>query len=130
MKVGRNEPCHCGSGKKFKQCHDKKNTGNINQLYFIGFSFLVFMLLMFFSSSNSNEHSSAANKSTQPFNLQENKLTKKPEGKAPPGKVWSVEHGHWHDSPTSMPESKENSSIEKNNDGKVWNADHGHYHEK
>ena len=20
-KLGRNEPCHCGSGKKFKQCH-------------------------------------------------------------------------------------------------------------
>ncbi len=24
-KVGRNDPCHCGSGKKFKQCH-----GNLN----------------------------------------------------------------------------------------------------
>ena len=23
-KVGRNEPCPCGSGKKFKQCHGKK----------------------------------------------------------------------------------------------------------
>ena len=22
-KIGRNEPCHCGSGKKFKQCHGK-----------------------------------------------------------------------------------------------------------
>jgi len=20
-RVGRNEPCHCGSGKKFKKCH-------------------------------------------------------------------------------------------------------------
>jgi uncharacterized protein YchJ len=20
-KIGRNEPCHCGSGKKFKKCH-------------------------------------------------------------------------------------------------------------
>ncbi len=20
-KIGRNEPCHCGSGKKFKLCH-------------------------------------------------------------------------------------------------------------
>jgi len=24
-KVGRNEPCHCGSGKKFKRCHGKLN---------------------------------------------------------------------------------------------------------
>jgi len=20
-KIGRNDPCHCGSGKKFKRCH-------------------------------------------------------------------------------------------------------------
>jgi uncharacterized protein len=25
-KVGRNEPCPCGSGKKYKQCHGKKTT--------------------------------------------------------------------------------------------------------
>ena len=24
-KIGRNEPCHCGSGKKYKQCHGKLN---------------------------------------------------------------------------------------------------------
>jgi len=23
MKVGRNDPCPCGSGKKFKACHGK-----------------------------------------------------------------------------------------------------------
>ena len=130
MKVGRNEPCHCGSGKKFKQCHDKKDTGKINQLFLIGFLSLGFILLMFFSSSNSVDHSISANKSPQPFNFQGNKLTQKPEGKAPPGKIWSAEHGHWHDSPTSVLESKRNSSIEKHNDGKVWNADHGHYHEE
>ena len=22
-KLGRNDPCHCGSGKKFKNCHGK-----------------------------------------------------------------------------------------------------------
>lgn len=22
--LGRNDPCHCGSGKKFKKCHGKK----------------------------------------------------------------------------------------------------------
>ncbi len=25
MKLGRNEPCHCGSGKKYKQCHLKSD---------------------------------------------------------------------------------------------------------
>jgi len=24
-KLGRNDPCYCGSGKKFKQCHGKLN---------------------------------------------------------------------------------------------------------
>lgn len=24
-KIGRNDPCHCGSGKKFKQCHGSLN---------------------------------------------------------------------------------------------------------
>ena len=25
-----------------------------------------------------------------------------PPGEAPPGKVWSVEHGHWHDAPVAL----------------------------
>ena len=27
MKVGRNDPCPCGSGKKYKKCHDLLNDG-------------------------------------------------------------------------------------------------------
>ncbi len=23
VKIGRNDPCHCGSGKKYKHCHGK-----------------------------------------------------------------------------------------------------------
>jgi hypothetical protein len=26
-----------------------------------------------------------------------NELQPQPQGAAPPGKVWSPEHGHWHD---------------------------------
>ena len=30
MKVGRNQPCPCGSGKKLKHCHvDEVNTGRV-----------------------------------------------------------------------------------------------------
>ena len=25
--VGRNDPCPCGSGRKFKQCHGRKQVG-------------------------------------------------------------------------------------------------------
>ena len=28
-KIGRNEPCPCGSGKKYKQCHGSNNSNNI-----------------------------------------------------------------------------------------------------
>ena len=36
MKIGRNEPCHCGSGKKYKQCHESKKQSQNNQYYIIG----------------------------------------------------------------------------------------------
>lgn len=29
-KVGRNDPCPCGSGKKYKQCHGRAESGNID----------------------------------------------------------------------------------------------------
>jgi hypothetical protein len=25
MKLGRNDPCHCGSGQKYKKCHESKD---------------------------------------------------------------------------------------------------------
>ena len=25
MKLGRNDPCHCGSGKKYKKCHETED---------------------------------------------------------------------------------------------------------
>ncbi len=27
-KPGRNDLCHCGSGKKYKKCHESKETGS------------------------------------------------------------------------------------------------------
>jgi hypothetical protein len=31
-KVGRNEPCPCGSGLKFKKCHGREVTGKANKV--------------------------------------------------------------------------------------------------
>ncbi len=76
-KVGRNDPCPCGSGKKYKNCHlsDEKTKGLSNRsLFYIGL--LVALLAMaaygIFTSSS------------------------RPSGPAPAGKVWSEEHGHYH----------------------------------
>ena len=41
----------------------------------------------------------------QSFNLpaqQQFKPAPQPPGQVPPGKVWSVEHGHWHDAPGAL----------------------------
>jgi len=32
VKVGRNEPCPCGSGKKYKDCHEKEGTEYLMKL--------------------------------------------------------------------------------------------------
>jgi hypothetical protein len=32
VKVGRNEPCPCGNGKKFKDCHEKEGAAYLERL--------------------------------------------------------------------------------------------------
>ena len=81
-KIGRNEACHCGSGKKYKNCHQQtdvqKEGTNKNRL--IGGIIVLIMALaglaLYFNAQSSG--------------------TQAP-GEAPAGKVWSSEHGHWHD---------------------------------
>ena len=87
-----------------------------------------------FGSSNSgsfNTNNSLARKS-------------KPQGEAPPGKVWHEGHGHWHDAPNTTsitPKRLGDSEIgnlsvpsagAKNNPpkGKVLDDGHGHFHDK
>lgn len=80
-KLGRNEPCHCGSGKKYKNCHLKSedNTKGKNKV-FILLALLILFAIMGVLIANMNDK----NYSGAP-------------GPAPEGKVWSAEHGHWHD---------------------------------
>lgn len=66
--------------------------------------------------------------------------TPPPPGPAPEGKVWSTEHGHWHEvsaPPPSLPLSLGTVNRPKEPvatpvgpapAGYVWNAEHGHWH--
>lgn len=77
-KPGRNDLCHCGSGKKYKNCHAQieTKTGNSIRSKVIGAIVIGVMLLsiaVMIINSQSPE-----------------------QGEAPPGKVWSEEHGHYH----------------------------------
>lgn len=81
--IGRNAPCHCGSGKKYKNCHlnidSEKNSKNKSFLIAgIIAVFIAIAALLIYSKTDSS-------------------TTPAPPGKAPAGKVWSAEHGHWHD---------------------------------
>jgi hypothetical protein len=57
-------------------------------------------------------------------------IPSEPPGPAPPGKVWSKEHGHWHDlTPKSGPTSIPGEPPSPAPPGKVWSKEHGHWHD-
>ncbi|CAN5238502.1 hypothetical protein BH23BAC1_BH23BAC1_51150 [soil metagenome] len=82
-KIGRNELCHCGSGKKYKNCHQQMDSHkeSRNKTLIIGGIIALFIILSalgFYFRPTQNHGTSA-------------------QGNSPEGKVWSSEHGHWHD---------------------------------
>ena len=141
MKLGRNEPCHCGSGKKYKHCHEPTKNTNNNQYTIIGIIAVVILVIIFINSDSSNQ---TVPVTTSPLlNQGSTSNTSKPSGPAPPGKVWSQEHGHWHDAPVSKsltPKLLGKEGVnkitvppidkDKPPEGKVWDEEHGHFHDK
>ena len=62
----------------------------------------------------------------------------KPEGEAPSGKVWSAEHGHWHDAKNphdalTADMDKSMNQLQRQGEAppdKVLSPEHGHWHDK
>ena len=72
MATGRNEPCPCGSGKKYKHCCEgKRGSSNSSRLLIAAIAAVVLVAILAIMS-NSREGSA-------------------------PSRVWSPEHGHYHD---------------------------------
>ena len=74
MNIGRNDPCHCGSGKKYKHCCLSKETGlrlPYKLCLAIGVLIFVMSLVMIINSLREFEPRSTS-------------------------RVWSEEHQHWH----------------------------------
>ncbi len=135
-KLRRNAPCHCGSGKKYKQCHlaqdEAERVANLNRqaeiahlqahnddyvppdpseadprerrkkgkttlmgsfwvLLFLAAAMVLFLMVLN-PGSQGTPDLPAAERSAPAG-------TPQPPGPAPEGKVWSPEHGHWHDAP-------------------------------
>ena len=77
-KTGRNEPCPCGSGKKYKQCCEGKTAERTTVLTtWIAVVVGILVLLVAAGTIASFFRDDRGNES--------------------PGRVWSPEHGHWHD---------------------------------
>ncbi|MGK7390721.1 MAG: SEC-C metal-binding domain-containing protein [Candidatus Cyclobacteriaceae bacterium M2_1C_046] len=88
--IGRNAPCHCGSGKKYKNCHlvSDHEKDSKNKSYLVAgiiIAFIAIAALLIYSKSDSTTTTRTTTTTTAP------------PGEAPAGKVWSAEHGHWHD---------------------------------
>jgi len=83
--VGRNDPCPCGSGKKYKNCHQKLEStkGSRNKTYLIGLIVLIFIIIAIANLIIDLKQSKGS-------------TSARPDGPAPAGKVWSEEHGHYH----------------------------------
>jgi hypothetical protein len=111
-KTNRNDPCPCGSGKKYKNCHENKDNKNTSKTpWVLGIIFIIAIGI---------------------FLIKPNQDLKSSSGK--PGQVWSEEHGHWHDAPSrkaplpTAPVEKTPSSSESKPD-QVWSEEHGHWHD-
>jgi hypothetical protein len=73
-KTGRNDPCPCGSGKKFKRCHEVKQQSGLGSrvmLIVIACAMLAAVVIGIVSYSSSDPTAGV--------------------------RIWSTEHGHYHD---------------------------------
>lgn len=140
MSAGRNEPCPCGSGKKHKNCcfGKKRDTGFLYLIVAMGVIGAVSIAAAYMNSDRERVGTSTPRQQTAaplPSTPQP-----QPPGAVPPGKVWSAEHGHWHDAAPGNQPTKDNPiTVNRRNvpqppgpvpAGKVWSPEHGHWHTK
>jgi hypothetical protein len=152
MRVGRNEACPCGSKKKFKSCCAGK-TAVPKGLIVLLAVFAIIAGIAFIPRGDKG-------KSTTPLPPASRTAAARPgpqpPGPVPPGKVWSVEHGHWHDINAAAGNPAPSIKVEQSPGvkskvpmttvanpvaanvpqpagpvppGKVWSPQHGHWHD-
>lgn len=156
MKTSRNALCPCGSGRKHKNCCQPKKAHSAppslksnSTAWIFGFLGLLALLtvVLTFGPFGQQKAPDQAGVATAPFPIgqQGTAGAPQPPGPAPAGKVWSTEHGHWHDAPgtqalppttsqsiTPQPASSPTFTPQPPGpapEGKVWSTEHGHWHD-
>lgn len=111
MKVGRNAPCPCGSGKKYKSCCERNAAPqrDWSKPALIGVAVAMALGALGFVVSLFNAGGAHAD-----------------------GRVWSAEHGHWHaaDGSELNPGTPQAQPPGPAPAGKVWSSEHGHWHDE
>lgn len=111
MKIGRNEPCPCGSGKKYKACCELAKAAGKGDWSRKGL-WIAGAVLLFGATALAVEVVDAG-------------------GIAADGRVWSAEHGHWHNADGT--EMRTGGSVPQPAGeipaGKVWSPEHGRWHD-
>lgn len=148
MHVGRNETCPCGSGRKYKSCcAGKTDTPKGLIVLLVVFAIIAGVAVI---PSLGDKNTKSAPLSPAP-SAPANKPGPQPPGPVPPGKVWSTEHGHWHDiaggtNPASSIKVEPGTGLQNSAPltpvvgnapqppgpapaGKVWSPEHGHWHD-
>ena len=149
-KINRNDPCPCGSGKKYKNCHENKkikNTGKVPLILGIIFIIAIGILVLkpnqnlkssggkpgqVWSEEHGHWHDAPSGSATTTTPAQVKST--QPPGPVPEGKVWSEEHGHWHDAPSGSATTTTPAQVKSTQppgpvpEGKVWSEEHGHWH--
>ena len=160
-KVGRNEPCPCGSGRKFKVCCEgkTKNSQNLRRspafyalLVVVGIGVAIALVTGALGPKPGKQPGNNVSGSAASIPVQwpspgvtSTGLTPQPPGPAPEGKVWSPEHGHWHDIVAAGSQSSGANVSQATTlsapatltpqppglvpEGKVWSPEHGHWHD-
>ena len=137
MPVGRNEPCPCGRGKKFKSCCINNASRGMSRGLMALLAGIAVIAAVGVIPSVLGEKSKSKDAAAP--------VAAGPNRPAPPGKVWSAEHGHWHDATPSAATGRTPTppKVEVTRTpartaptppgpapaGKVWSAEHGHWHD-
>lgn len=112
-RAGRNDLCPCGSGKKMKACHPGgvAPVAKNRKILLIGLG-VAAVAVIGAATMRGDTAAPLRTNPTRPMSSPARNTSAPPTqpagaakpgtaqpGPAPPGKVWSVEHGHWHDDP-------------------------------
>jgi hypothetical protein len=158
MKTNRNSPCTCGSGMKYKQCCGQKEGKSSPFLVIVALVIgAVIVAGAIYVSKDGQPAAADAQAVPAAAGSAQTDIpgSPQPPGPVPPGKVWNVEHGHWHDAPGTaaaagtpgQPGAAQPGAISAQPGaaqpaltpgpqppgpvpaGKVWSTEHGHWHD-